>query len=392
MQYNFDELIDRRGSNSIKYDDLKNRWGRTDLQPMWVADGDFASCPVVMERLRERLAHPVLGYSLEPEGWRPAIERWMQQRYAWTVDPKDLMFIPGIVRGIAYVLVHACKRGDSVCMFSPVYMPFFQVPAAYDIVVKRSPLRLVDGRYEIDFDNLAKALEGCKYFILSNPHNPGGRVWEAWELVRIADLCAKAGAKVISDEIHADLTLPGHRHIPFATVSETAQKISISFFSPSKAFNIPGLASSYAIIPKPELRMPFNRFMTGGEFNVGHLFAYIATEAAYTPEGEEWLNQLLHYLQANIDFAIDYIKRKISGIAPMRPEASFLIFLDCRGLGLDDDALGKLFVDGARLALNEGRTFGPGGEGFMRLNVACPRTVLAQALEQLSHAVKAYGK
>ncbi|SUB88311.1 Cystathionine beta-lyase PatB [Porphyromonas macacae] len=392
MKYNFDTVIDRHNTNSVKYDDLQARWGRTDLLPMWVADADMASCPIVIDKLKERLEYPVLGYSLEPEGWRSAIQAWLSRRYHWKIEKEELMFIPGIVRGIAFILVHFCKPGDKVAMLSPVYMPFFDVPKAYDIEVVQRPLKLVDGRYEVDFELLDRDTRDAKFFILSNPHNPGGRVWTPGELRRMAEICSKNNCIVISDEIHADLTLPGHVHTPFASVSNTARDNSISFLSPSKAFNIPDLTSSYVVIPNKEIRRSFERFMTGGEFNIGYLFAYLAVEAAYTPEGEEWLNEFLQYIQANIDYAVDCIHRNIPGIVPMRPEASFLIFLDCRGLGLDADGINRLFVEDARLALNDGRSFGPGGEGFMRMNVACPRATLEKALKNLAKAVSDFNK
>lgn len=388
MKYDFDEIIDRYHTDSIKYDGMQSRRGRSDLLPMWVADADFASCPMIIDRLRHRLEHPILGYTEESAGWRTAITQWLAHRFQWMVQPNELIFIPGIVRGIAYVLLHGCTAGTKVGMFSPVYMPFFQVPEAFGIEVIQSRLKLIDGRYEPDFERLEYDLRGCKYFILSNPHNPGGRVWTADELSRMADICHRLGVTVISDEIHADLTLPGHRHIPFATVSDTARRISISFLSPSKAFNIPGLASSYAVISNEELRRPFLQYMEGGEFAAGHSFAYIAVEAAYTPEGEQWLTDMLAYVQDNIDYTIAYLAEYIPEIRPMRPEASYLIFLDCRGLDLDADGINRLFEEQAGLALNDGRAFGPGGEGFMRLNVACPRSVLTRALNQLRQAVE----
>lgn len=250
-----------------------------------------------------------------------------------------------------------------------------------------SPLDLYDGHYHIDFERFSKDIRGCRLLILCNPHNPGGRVWTVEELRRIADICKENGTMVVSDEIHADLTLPPYKHHPFATVSEAAAQNSLTFMAPSKAFNMPGLGSSYAIAVNEDIRRRFREFMEAGEFCEGHLFAYIGAAAAYT-HGEEWLEQVLGYVQANIDFTENYLKEHVPGIGMIRPQASYLVFLDCRALGLPQEKLASLFAEKAHLALNDGTMFGKPGEGFMRLNVGCPRSVLQKALEQLSAAVK----
>lgn len=250
-----------------------------------------------------------------------------------------------------------------------------------------SPLDLHNGHYHINFERFAKDIQGCRALILCNPHNPGGRVWTTGELRRIADICQENGTMVISDEIHADLTLPPHKHHPFATVSEAAAQNSLTFMAPSKAFNMPGLGSSYAIAVNEDIRRRFRDFMEAGEFCEGHLLAYIGAAAAYT-HGEEWLKQMLGYVQGNIDFTENYLKEHIPGIGMIRPQASYLIFLDCRALGLPQEELVKFFVEKARLALNDGTMFGKPGEGFMRLNIGCPRSVLERALQQLAVAVK----
>ncbi|WP_368149618.1 MalY/PatB family protein, partial [Bacteroides faecis] len=249
-----------------------------------------------------------------------------------------------------------------------------------------SPLVLKEGQYHIDFDRFRKDVQGCKLLILSNPHNPGGRVWTKEELSQIADICYESGTLVISDEIHADLTLPPYKHPAFALISEKARMNSLVFMSPSKAFNMPGLASSYTIIENDELRHRFQVYMEAGEFSEGHLFAYLSVAAAYS-HGTEWLDQVIAYIKANIDFTENYLKEHIPAIRMIRPQASYLIFLDCRELGLNQKELNNLFVEDAHLALNEGTTFGKEGEGFMRLNIACPRATLEKALKQLEQAV-----
>lgn len=249
-----------------------------------------------------------------------------------------------------------------------------------------SPLVLRNGQYYIDFDRFRRDVQGCKILILSNPHNPGGRVWTKEELSQIADICQETGTLVISDEIHADLTLPPYKHPTFALTSEKARMNSLVFMSPSKAFNMPGLASSYVIIENEELLRRFRTYMEASEFCEGHLFAYLSVAAAYS-HGTEWLDQVIAYIKGNVDFTENYLREHIPAVKMIRPQASYLIFLDCRELGLNQESLNRLFVERAHLALNDGTTFGKEGEGFMRLNVACPRATLEQALKQLERAV-----
>ena len=387
MKYNFDEVIERRGTDSEKWDGVENVWGRKDLLPMWVADMDFRTPPFVMDALRRRLDHEVLGYTFACEEWYTSICSWLHKRHQWDVTRDMLTFVPGIVRGQAFALQCFTKPGDKVMVMTPVYHPFLLLTVCLCFFVVYSPLDLYDGHYHIDFECFSKDIRGCRLLILCNPHNPGGRVWTVEELRRIADICKESGTMVVSDEIHADLTLPPYKHHPFATVSEAAAQNSLTFMAPSKAFNMPGLGSSYAIAVNEDIRRRFREFMEAGEFCEGHLFAYIGAVAAYT-HGEEWLEQVLGYVQAIIDFTENYLKEHVPGIGMIRPQASYLVFLDCRALGLPQEKLARLFAEKAHLALNDGTMFGKPGEGFMRLNVGCPRSVLQKALEQLSAAVK----
>lgn len=386
MKYNFDEVIERRGTDSVKWDGVKNIWGSEDLIPMWVADMDFRTPPFVIEALRKRLEHEILGYTFACEEWYTSISDWLRRRHQWEITREMLTFVPGIVRGQAFALQCFTNPGDKVMVMTPVYHPFFLVTERMGREVVYSPLDLCDGHYQIDFERFSKDIQGCKVLILCNPHNPGGRVWTVEELRRIATICKDNGVLVISDEIHADLTLPPYKHHPFATVSEAAAQISLTFMAPSKAFNMPGLGSSYAIVVDEELRNRFQTFMEAGEFSEGHLFAYIGTAAAYM-HGEEWLEQMLDYIQGNIDFTDNYLKTYIPQIKMIRPQASYLVFLDCRELQLSQEDLNKLFADRAHLALNDGSMFGQPGTGFMRLNIGCPHAVLAQALRQLAEAM-----
>ena len=347
---------------------------------------DFRTPPFVMEALKRQLSGGVLGYTRPCADWAPAICDWLLRRHGWQVETGWISFVPGIVRAQALALLCFTRPGDRVAVMNPVYHPFFLVTQRLEREVAFSPLVLRDGHYHIDYARLEQDLDGCRVLILCNPHNPGGRVWTEDELRRVADICHRRGVMVLSDEIHADLTLPGYRHHPFATVSPQAAAISLTFMAPSKAFNMPGLASSYAIAVDPGIRRRFQTFLEAGEFGEGHMLAYVGCAAAYR-EGEEWLGQLLDYIQGNIDFTEQFLKERIPAIGMIRPQASYLIFLDCRRLGLPQPELVNLFVDKAHLALNDGTMFGRGGEGFMRLNVGCPRSVLRRALEQLEEAV-----
>ena len=386
MTYDFDELIQRRGTDSVKWDGVKDVWGRDDLLPLWVADMDFRTPPFVMDALARQLSGGILGYTRPCADWAPAIRDWLFRRHGWQIEADWLTFVPGIVRAQAFALLCFTRPGDRVLVMNPVYHPFFLVTQRLEREVVFSPLALRDGRYHIDYARLEQDVEGCRVLILCNPHNPGGRVWTEEELRRVADICHRHGVLVFSDEIHADLTLPPHRHHPFATVSPQAAEISLTFGAPSKAFNMPGLASAYAVAVNPDIRRRFQEFMEAGEFGEGHLLAYVGCAAAYR-EGEEWLAQLLDYLRGNIDYTEAFLRERIPAVGMIRPEASYLIFLDCRRLGLAQPELVNLFVDKAHLALNDGTMFGRGGEGFMRLNAGCPRSVLRRALEQLEAAV-----
>ncbi|MSH99288.1 putative C-S lyase, partial [Escherichia coli] len=361
MKYNFDEIIDRRGTESVKWDAVSERWGRNDLLPMWVADMDFRTPSFVMNALRKRLEHEVLGYTFACEEWYTSIINWLQSRHGWKVKREELTFMPGIVRGLAFAIQCFTEKGDKVMVMPPVYHPFFLVTEKNKREVVYSPLVLRDGQYYIDFDRFRKDIHGCKLLILSNPHNPGGRVWTREELEQIAEICYESKTLVISDEIHADLTLPPYQHITFALVSEKARQNSLVFMSPSKAFNMPGLASSYCIIENKEICRCFQEYMEASELSEGHLFAYLSVAAAYS-NGTEWLDQVLAYIQSNIDFTDAFLSEYIPNIKMIRPQASYLVFLDCRTLGLNQKELVDLFVDGAHLALNDGTMFGKEGE------------------------------
>lgn len=389
MIYDFDKIVDRRGTGALKLDVLQERYGRGDLLPLWVADMDFETPQFITDAIKRRMEHSLFGYTVEPADYWPTVMQWLSDRHGFRVEREWLTYIPGIVKGIGMVVNVFTEPGDKVIIQPPVYHPFRITPQGNGREVVYNPLReLPDGHYEMDFDNLAAIVDAkCKLLILSNPHNPAGIVWDKGTLARLADFCAAHGILVVSDEIHCDMALWGKRHTPFAMASETAAHCSITFGAPSKTFNIAGIVSSYAIVPDAAIRSRFFAWLNANEMNDPTIFAPIATIAAFK-EGEEWRRQMLKYVEGNIMYVEEFCRNHIPAIRPLRPDASFLVWLDCRSLQLGHDALIDLFVNKARLALNDGEMFGSGGQGFMRMNVGCPRATLAEALGRLRDAVE----
>lgn len=392
MTYNFDQIIDRSGSGDLKHNVLKERYGRGDLLPLWVADMDFETPEFITQALRQRLDHSLFGYTVVPEELLTTTIRWINYHHQWQVQREWLTYIPGIVKGIGMAINVFVKDDEKVIIQPPVYHPFRLTPQGNGRKVVYNPLKeKADGRYEMDFEQLETVVdEKCRLLILSNPHNPAGICWDAETLRRLAHFCYEHHIIVISDEIHSDMALFGHRHTPFATVSDEAAQISITFGAPSKTFNIAGIVSSYAIVPNPTLRRRFYTWLEANELNDSPLFAPIATIAAFQ-QGEEWRKQMLSYVESNILFLEEYCRKYLPTIKPIRPQASFLVWLDCRGLGLNHEQLIDLFVNKAHLALNDGEMFyekpSTEGRGFMRLNVGTPRAILEQALQQIGNAL-----
>lgn len=387
--YDFNKIIDRSGSGDLKHEVLEERYGRADLLPLWVADMDFETPHFITDALRRRLNHSLFGYTVEPEEFWPTVMKWIKDHHQWDVKREWLSYIPGIVKGIGMVVNVFTKSDEKVIIQPPVYHPFRLTPEGNGREVVYNPLKEnEDGSYSMDFDNLAEVADDkCKVLILSNPHNPAGITWSKETLAKLADFCYDHNILVISDEIHCDMALWGNKHVPFATASEKAAQCSITFGAPSKTFNIAGIVSSYSIVPNDEIRKKFYSWLTANELNEAPLFSPIATIAAFK-NGEEWRKEMLKYIESNIIFVENYCKEFLPEIKPLRPEASFLVWLDCRGLHLNHEQLVDLFVNKAHLALNDGEMFGKGGEGFMRMNVGTPRNILKKALDQLRMAVK----
>lgn len=386
--YDFDKIIERRGTGALKTNVLEERYGNADLLPLWVADMDFETPQFITDALRERLEHSLFGYTVEPEDYRPAIIDWLAEHHNWKVEREWMSYIPGVVKGIGMAVNVFVKPDEKVIIQPPVYHPFRLTTEGNGREVVNNPLcETGNGSYAMDFEQLEAVVdEKCRMLILANPHNPAGVVWDRETLKRLADFCYRHHIIVVSDEIHCDLALWDNRHVPFASVSPEAAACSITFGAPSKTFNIAGIVSSYAIVPNEDLRRCFFGWMEANEFNEAPMFAPIATIAAYR-KGDAWRREMLRYIEGNIDFVIDFCEKRLPGIKAWRPQASFLVWLDCRGLNLTHEGLVHLFVEEAHLALNDGAMFGKEGEGFMRMNVASPRGTICRALEQLERAL-----
>ncbi len=390
-KYDFGSIIDRAGTHAVKTDALVDTFGRGDVTPLWVADMDFAVCPAITEALTQRLeSNRIYGYTVPIANYWQSIIDWQRERNGFEFGVDEMCYVPGIVTGFGLALNHFTQPGDKVIIQEPVYHPFrISIEGNGRIAVNNALRETADGYYEMDIVNLEQIMaeERPKMMVLCNPHNPIGIAWPDDVLRRVAQLARRYGVLVFSDEIHGDLMMNGNRHTPFATVSDDAAAVAITMGAPSKTFNIPGVVSSWCVVKNPQLREPFFKWLDVNGLNHPNFIAMTATEAAYR-HGAEWLERCLCYIEGNIDLVVDYCERHIDGIRAIRPQASYLVWLDCRGLGLTREQVVDLFVNKARLGLNDGAMFGHGGECFMRLNVGSPRSVIEDALKRLDEAVK----
>lgn len=385
-KYDFDEIVDRRQTSCVKYDGMEKMFGTKDALPMWVADMDFRTPDFVMEAIAERCKHEVLGYTFPSASYYRSIVRWVERRHRWSIKPEYITFLPGIVPGLAHCLNTFTQKGDKVLIQPPVYMPFHWITTNLGRELIYNPLVEQEGGYVMDYDLLDRQMAtGVKVMILCNPHNPGGRVWSREELEWLSELACKHKVLVISDEIHGDLTLNGTEHISYASVSDEASTYSVTLMAPSKSFNIAGLATSYSVIPDEALRKCLVDYLSATELANGTIFSFVAAEAAYN-RGEEWLNQCTDYVWNNIMYVVRFLQEELPVIKPFIPQASYLLWLDCRQLGLTQPALIDFFLKEAKVALNDGAAFGVEGTGFMRMNLACPLSIVKQAMGQIKGA------
>ena len=377
--WDFDEVIDRSGTWSIKY----GRAGK-DRFAMWIADMDFRTDPVVREALRERLDRDVLGYTSTPEEFFEAIRIWEGKQHGWEIPREWIGYAPGVITAINQAYLVFSNPGDKVIVQPPVYDHFRLFAERLGREVVDNPMVLEDGHYRMDFEGLERLMdERTKILVLCNPHNPCGILWDRETLGRLAEICDRHGVLVISDEIHADLALWGRRHIPFCSVSDAAKRVGLIFGGPTKAFNLAGLSgTAFCVIPDKEKREKYLGSLRAAKLDEPSIPTIVATIAAYTSESG-WLSALKEYIQGNIDFVMEFFAENRLGITPIRPEASFLVWLDCRALGLPQEELLNGFREKAKVFLSDGAAYGIGGEGFVRLNIGCPRSILSEALEHI---------
>jgi cysteine-S-conjugate beta-lyase len=387
MTWNFDEPAKREGTNCIKYDLREETFGVKDVIPMWVADMDFNTPDFVIKSLQNRLNNEIFGYSFRPPEYFLSIIDWLECRHNWRVEKEWICFSPGIVPALNFCTLAFTQPGDNIIVQPPVYFPFFSAAESHGRKLLYNRLTESDGKWVMDYDSLIAGIDGkTKMIIISNPHNPIGRVWTPDELNKLADICLKNNILILSDEIHCDLVLPGFSYTPFAKLSEVIAGNTITCIAPSKTFNLAGLSTSSVIISNPVLRKSFNRIVENLHVGNGNIFGTIASIAAYS-HGHQWLDALLDYIDHNIDFVEDYCRKMIPEIIPVQPEATYMLWLDCRKFGMTGKELQNFFVNRAGVGMNEGSTFGPGGEGFMRMNLATTHQTVMKAMEQIEKAV-----
>lgn len=395
MKYDYDQICDRKNTNCAKWDAAKSVFGRDDVIPMWIADMDFPVAEPIVEALKKRTEHPVYGYTRPGSNVIEAVVERMQRKFNWSIKPEWIVFTPGVVSALNIAVRALTRPGDKVILQQPVYFPFFPAVTSCSCQIINNELKLVDNHYEMDYEDLENLflpderalLESnqIKALILCNPQNPVGRLWNYDELTRMGEIVIQHGTTVISDEIHCEILFKGYKHVPFASISEKFEQNCIVCMSPSKTFNLAGLEVSSIIIPNKKLRDDFNNTRSG-ILPGPNLFGYIALEAAYR-FGDEWLEQVLEYLQGNLDFMTVYFAEKIPRIKIIQPQGTYLIWLDCRELGMDNKTLSNFMREKARVGLSDGFAFGECGSGFERMNIACPRSILEQALRRIEMAV-----
>lgn len=395
MKYDFDQVCNRKETDCLKWDMIDSVFGEDDIIPLWVADMDFPVAEPVKEALKERVDHPFYGYTRPGKGIVDSVVKRMKDKFDWEIKPEWVVFTPGVVPALHIAIRSLTHPGDEVILQQPVYYPFFPAVTSSGCQVVNNGLKLENGRYEIDFDDLEAKLRPnsglgsnpnrIKTMIFCNPHNPVGRVWSKEEITRLGKIAIDNGLVVISDEIHCEILFDDNKHVPFATISREFEQNCIICMSPSKTFNLAGLDVSSIIIPNKKLREEFLNIQNG-MVPGPNLFGLTALEAAYR-HGDEWLKQVMDYIQQNLDFLIEYTENKIPQIEVIKPQGTYLIWIDCRKLGLNDQELKNFMLKDAKVGLNDGFIFGEEGSGFVRMNIACPRPILEEALQRIENAV-----
>jgi len=386
-KYNFDERIDRTQTNSIKYDGRKMFFGNADLLPLWVADMDFRTPDFIVDAVKKRTEHEIFGYTFRAESYNQSIVNWLKRRHNWEIKPEWISFSPGVVAGLTLAIEAFSKPGDGVIVQPPVYFPFFDSVKGTGREMIENPLRLENGRYYFDLEDLKnKITPTTRILLLSNPHNPGGMAWNEKELTELAQICLENKILIISDEIHSDLIFDGFKHTPLAGISDDIAQNCVVCMAPSKTFNTAGLTTSFLVIPNKRHFVAYERVMRLPHLHMGNIFGTVALEAAYT-HGDEWLRQLLVYLKGNYEHLEQFFIENLPEVKVMKPDATYLIWLDFSAFGLTDEALNQKLIDGG-IGLNRGVQFGKQGSGFMRMNIGCPRSVLQEALSLIKNVFR----
>lgn len=386
MEYNFDEVIDRKNNHSAKHCETFKKFGKEDVIPLWVADMDFKTAQPIIDKLEEKAIHGIFGYTSRPDSYNEAFINWQLKRNNFKVDKDLISFSFGVVPSLIYMIQYLTKENDKILIQTPVYQEFKSSIESFNRTCVTNSLKLIGSKYEIDFEDFErKIVNGVKMFILCNPHNPIGKIFTPEELIKMGDICIKHNVIIISDEIHSDLILKG-KHTVFASISEKFAKQTISLFSATKTFNLAGLHASTILFNTKEEKDKYEHYLNIMDIQRNNCFSVVAMESAYN-YGEEWLTQLLEYIRGNVEFIVNYCNKNIKKIKPMDIESTYLMWLDCRELNMSNKELNDFFINEANLGLNSGATFGVEGEGFMRLNIATQRSVLEKALKNLEIAV-----
>ena len=388
MKFNFDKIIDRTNNFSAKWSEMNKNFGTNNLLPMWVADMDFLTAPCVMEALKDRLEQGIFGYTTRPSSYNESIVNWLDNRFSWKINQEWLMFSPAVITSISLLIQNLTQKNDKIMIQEPVYSPFHNIVEANERSLVISPLvKLDDGSYVMDYEDIEAKIKDVKVFILCNPHNPVGRVWTREELTRLGEICLKHNVLVISDEIHSDIILKNHKHTPFASISKEFRENTITCMAPTKTFNLAGLQSSFLVISNPYYYEVMDKAFSILDIKRNNAFSLVATESAYN-YGEDWLYELIKYIEDNVDFAIDYIKNHIPQLKVKKPEGTYLLWVDFSNLNVDKKDLKNALINKGRIALSDGSSFGIGGDGYYRINLACPRSMVLEGLKRIEFAIK----
>ncbi|WP_100405184.1 MalY/PatB family protein [Bacillus solitudinis] len=387
----FEQVIERRGTASMKWDMLKERFGAEDLWPMWVADMDFRAPQAVLDALKEKVDHGIFGYPAHSKSVDEAVQNWLARRYQWKVNSSAFIYTPGVVPTLSNIIKAFTEKQDEVVIQTPVYYPFYDVIKKNERDLVRNPLVFDGKQYKMDLEHLESVItDKTKMIILCHPHNPGGRVWTREELELLAAVCKRHDLLVISDEIHADLLYEGHVHVPLASINDDMANRTFTCLAPSKTFNLAGIQTSYVVVENDELRTKLKNFLASTFMNSTNSFAEVATEAAYR-YGEEWLDELMSYVQKNYDMVSEFLKENMPKIRPIEPEGTYLLWLDCSELGLSAAERKNWLIKDAQVALNHGPMFGEEGKEFERMNLACPSSILKEGLNRMKVAYERQG-